>query len=95
MGVVADEELMLRVARGDRDACRLLVERHLRRVVAFAARVLASPSEAEDVAQEAFARVWTGAASWRPGVARFTTWLHRVVLNLCLDRPARGRGGEL
>jgi RNA polymerase sigma-70 factor, ECF subfamily len=95
MGVVADEELMLRVARGDRDACRLLVERHLRQVVAFAARVLASPSEAEDVAQEAFARVWTGAASWRPGVARFTTWLHRVVLNLCLDRLARRREAPL
>jgi len=95
MGVVADEELMLRVARGDRDACGLLVERHLRRVVAFAARVLASPSEAEDVAQEAFARVWTGAASWRPGVARFTTWLHRVVLNLCLDRLARRREAPL
>jgi len=86
---------MLRVARGDRDACRLLVERHLRRVVAFAARVLASPSEAEDVAQEAFARVWTGAASWRPGAARFTTWLHRVVLNLCLDRLARRREAPL
>ena len=58
MGVVADEELMLRVARGDRDACRTLVERHVGRVVAFAARVLANPSEAEDVSQEAFARVY-------------------------------------
>jgi RNA polymerase sigma-70 factor (ECF subfamily) len=95
MGVVADEELMLRVARGDRDACRLLVERHLGRVVSFAARVLASPSEAEDVAQEAFARVWTSAASWKPGLARFTTWLHRVVLNLCLDRLARRREAPL
>jgi RNA polymerase sigma-70 factor (ECF subfamily) len=95
MGVVADEELMLRVARGDRDACRVLVERHLARVVAFAARVLANPSEAEDVSQEAFARVWTSAATWQPGIARFTTWLHRVVLNLCLDRLARRREAPL
>jgi RNA polymerase sigma-70 factor (ECF subfamily) len=91
---VADEELMLRVGRGDRDACRLLVERHLGRVVAFAARVLGSPSEAEDVAQEAFARVWTSAGSWRPA-ARFTTWLHRVTLNLCLDRLGRRREAPL
>jgi len=86
---------MLRVARGDRDACRVLVERHLARVVAFAGRVLGNPNEAEDVSQEAFARVWTSAATWRPGVARFTTWLHRVVLNLCLDRIARRREAPL
>jgi RNA polymerase sigma-70 factor (ECF subfamily) len=91
---VADEELMLRVGRGDGDACRLLVERHLGRVVAFAARVLGSPSDAEDVAQEVFARVWTSAGAWQPS-ARFTTWLHRVALNLCLDRLARRRESAL
>jgi len=86
---------MLRVGRGDGEACRLLVERHLGRVVAFASRVLGSPSEAEDVAQDVFARVWTSAASWRPGSARLTTWLHRVALNLCLDRLARRREAPL
>ncbi len=85
---------MLRVGRGDGDACRLLVERHLGRVVAFAARVLGSPSDAEDVAQEVFARVWTSAGAWQPS-ARFTTWLHRVALNLCLDRLARRREAAL
>jgi RNA polymerase sigma-70 factor (ECF subfamily) len=91
---VADEELMLRVGRGDREACRLLVERHLGRVVAFAGRVLGDRSDAEDVAQEVFARVWTSAATWRPD-ARFTTWLHRVATNLCLDRLARRREAPL
>src|SRR5262245_32856243 len=90
----ADEELMLRVGRGDGDACRLLVERHLARIVAFAGRVLGNPSDAEDVAQETFARVWSGAASWRP-TARFGTWLHRVALNLCLDRLQRRREAPL
>lgn len=85
---------MRRVGGGDGEACRLLVERHLGRVVAFAARVLGNPSDAEDVAQEVFARVWTGAASWRPE-ARLTTWLHRVALNLCLDRLARRREASL
>jgi RNA polymerase sigma-70 factor (ECF subfamily) len=90
-----DEHLVLRVGRGDGDACRALVERHLGRVVAFAARVLGSAAEAEDVAQEVFTRVWTSAGSWRPGAARFTTWLHRVALNLCLDRLARRREAPL
>lgn len=90
-----DEHLVLRVGRGDGDACRALVERHLGRVVALAARVLGSAAEAEDVAQEVFTRVWTSAGSWRPGAARFTTWLHRVALNLCLDRLARRREAPL
>ena len=92
---IADEDLMQRVGAGDAEACRVLVERHLGRVVAFADRVLGNPSDARDVAQDVFARVWTSAASWRPGPARFTTWLHRVALNLCLDRLARRREATL
>jgi RNA polymerase sigma-70 factor, ECF subfamily len=90
-----DEDLVRRVGQGDAEACRALVERHLGRIVAFAGRVLGNPSDAEDVAQEVFARVWTSAGSWRPGAARFTTWLHRVAQNLCLDRIARRREAPL
>jgi RNA polymerase sigma-70 factor, ECF subfamily len=42
--------------------------------------------EAEDVAQEAFVKVWQQAPHWRSGEAKFDTWLHRVALNLCYDR---------
>ena len=45
--------------------------------------------EAEDVVQEAFLRTWRFAPNWRPGAARFDTWLHRVALNLCYDRLRR------
>jgi RNA polymerase sigma-70 factor (ECF subfamily) len=86
-----DDDLVARVARADPEACRRLVERHLARIVAFAARVLGNPTDAEDVAQEVFARVWTHAGSWQPGRARFTTWLFRVALNLCRDRLTRRR----
>lgn len=85
----ADETLVVRVGAGDREACRILVERHLGRIVAFARRVLGERAAAEDVAQETFLRLWTHACTWRPGSARFGTWLHRVALNLCLDRLAR------
>ena len=53
--------------------------------------MLGDAGEAEDVAQETFLRVWRHAAAWNPGKARFDTWLHRVVLNLCYDRLRRRR----
>jgi RNA polymerase sigma-70 factor, ECF subfamily len=86
----SDETLMRRVGGGDPEACRALVERHLGRVTAFAARTLGSAADAEDVAQEVFLRLWTSARRWEPR-ARLSTWLHRVALNLCLDRIARRR----
>jgi RNA polymerase sigma-70 factor (ECF subfamily) len=76
---------MVRVGHGDALACRTLVARHLPRIVGFAGRLLGDHTEAEDVAQEVFMRVWTHAAGWRPE-ARLTTWLHRVAINLCADR---------
>ena len=54
----------------------------------------AAPATPRTSPQETFARVWTSAASWRP-TARFTTWLHRVALNLCLDRLQRRRETRL
>jgi len=86
----SDETLVRRTGTGDREAFRRLVERHLGRVVAFAARVLGSRAGAEDVAQESFLRLWTHAAAWQP-TARLGTWLHRVALNLCLDHLGRAR----
>jgi RNA polymerase sigma-70 factor (ECF subfamily) len=85
----SDDELVARVALGDEAACRLLVERHLTRMVSLARRMLGSQADAEEVAQEVFLRVWTHAARWEPGRAQFRTWLHRVATNLCLDRLRR------
>lgn len=86
-----DAELVSRAGRGDPAAVRALVARKLPRVLALARRVLGDPAESEDVAQEAMLRVWRQAPSWRPGAARFDTWLHQVVLNLCRDRLRRRR----
>ena len=90
-----DELLMSLVAQGDHTACRTLVERHLARIVAFAARTTGDRTAAEDIAQEVFSRLWIHAARWRPGPARLTTWLHRIALNLCLDHSARRRSESL
>jgi RNA polymerase sigma-70 factor, ECF subfamily len=86
-----DDELVRRAGQGDPAAVQALVARKLRRVLALAERMLGDPAEAEDVAQETFIRVWRNAARWRPGAAKFDTWLHRVTLNLCYDRLRRRR----
>jgi RNA polymerase sigma-70 factor (ECF subfamily) len=86
-----DDELVRRAGQGDAAAVQALVSRKLRRVLALAERMLGDPAEAEDVAQETFFRVWRHAPRWRPGAARFDTWLHRVTLNLCYDRLRRRR----
>jgi RNA polymerase sigma-70 factor (ECF subfamily) len=85
-----DTALMHRVARGDHAAYRLLVDKYLRHAVTVAYRVLYSRGDAEEVAQEAFLRVWQHAARWRAdGGASFKTWLNRVVVNLCIDRKRK------
>lgn len=89
MNDASDDELVARVALGDEAACRLLVDRHLTRMLALARRMLGNQADAEEVAQEVFLRVWTHASRWEPGRAQFGTWLHRVATNLCLDRLRR------
>lgn len=89
MDEASDDELVARVAQGDEAACRLLVDRHLTRMISLARRMLGSQADAEEVAQEVFLRVWTHASRWEPGRAQFRTWLHRVATNLCLDRLRR------
>ena len=84
-----DTSLVERVARGDPAATRMLVAVKLPRIMGLATRLLHNTAEAEDVAQETFVRVWKNAGTWRPGRARFDTWLHTVVLNLCRDRLRR------
>lgn len=88
-----DEALLALYARGDPGAARLLADRLTPRVLGYAARLLGGDrAEAEDVAQEAMVRLWRAAPGWRAGEARVSTWMYRVVTNLCTDRlRARGR----
>lgn len=85
----ADDELVLRAGRGDQRSVRALIQKKGPRVLALASRMLSDSAEAEDVLQETFIKAWRFAPNWRPGEARFDTWLHRVALNLCYDRLRR------
>jgi RNA polymerase sigma-70 factor (ECF subfamily) len=85
--VVSDHHLMLAVAAGDADAYAVLLQRHLKGMVALAQRIMGNRADADEVAQEAFLRLWTHALRWDAGgKAQVKTWLSRVVTNLCLDR---------
>lgn len=89
-----DHQLMAAVARGDEAAFARLVERHLGWSLGFAERMLGARHEAEDLVQTAFLRVWQGAARWEAR-AKFSTWLYRVLHNLCMDQfRARQAGSE-
>ena len=90
----SDDDLMRRAGTGDRDAFARLVERHFKRTVGLAGRIVRNRSDAEEIVQEAFMRAWTKAPDWRSKVERadgalFSTWFYRVVVNLCIDRTRR------
>lgn len=89
---VADETgLVAAASRGDAAAFRKLMDRHLGTIVAIGRRMLRDDAEAEDVAQEAFLRLWRSGGSLEIGAAGVRPWLRRVVSNLCLDR-VRSKG---
>ncbi|MGE4528814.1 MAG: RNA polymerase sigma factor [Rhodospirillaceae bacterium] len=91
---MTDEALMLRVQDGDKEAFRLLVARHIDRIVGTARRIVGA-AEAEDIAQDVFLKVWTARAQWTPGQARFRTWLYRVAVNRCIDHTRRVRSTSI
>ncbi|SLN28237.1 RNA polymerase sigma factor [Roseisalinus antarcticus] len=88
-----DESLLAAYAAGDLSAARRLTARHAPRALSQARRMLADTAEAEDVVQEAMLRLWKQAPDWRPGEAKLSTWLYRVVANLCTDRLRIRRRG--
>jgi RNA polymerase sigma-70 factor (ECF subfamily) len=91
----SDEALMAAVAVRDQRALRILMGRHMRRAIRIAERVTRNAADADEIGQEAFMRVWTHAPSYDPKVARFTTWLYRVVINLAVDRKRRPAIGPI
>lgn len=91
MTAVEAERLWLQQAQaGDVEAFGRLVLEHQQFVYNLALRTLGQPQEAEDVAQEAFVRAWLALPNFR-GQARFSTWLYRIVTNLCYNRLPRLR----
>jgi RNA polymerase sigma-70 factor (ECF subfamily) len=85
---LADDELLRVHVQGDPDAFTELFHRHRDRLWAVALRTLADREEAADALQDALLSAHRGAARFR-GDSAVTTWLHRIVVNACLDRIRR------
>ncbi|HUP19785.1 MAG TPA: sigma-70 family RNA polymerase sigma factor [Gemmatimonadota bacterium] len=84
-------ELVERARRGDRAAFERLYRDHAGRVHAVCLRMTGDPGRAEDLTQDAFIRAWRRLESFR-GESAFSTWLHRLAVNVVLeDRRSAGR----
>jgi RNA polymerase sigma-70 factor (family 1) len=83
-----DVRLMALVSDGDSAAFEELVERHQRLVIGTVSRMLGNHSDAEDIAQQVFVRVWKSAKRYVPR-AKFTTWLLKITRNLVFNELRR------
>lgn len=84
----SDAELLARHVAGDPGAFTVLVQRHRDRLWAVALRTTQDPEEAADALQDALISAFRRADQFR-GESAVTTWLHRIVVNACLDRMRR------
>ena len=81
---------LARVKAGDDDAFDHLVEKFRRPLVGFLYRMARSHAVAEELTQEVFLRVYRSRQSYRAS-AKFTTWMYRIAVNLCIDEVRRKR----
>ena len=75
---------MAKTAEGDESAFEILVNRHQAPILNLIYRYLGDRTQAKDLAQEVFVRVWQAAKTYKPQ-AKFTTWIYRITVNLCLN----------
>jgi len=89
-----DAELMLRVRDGDQASFGLLLEKHRGPVINFLFRMVQNQAVAEELAQDAFLRVYKSRVSYEP-TAKFTTWLFRIATHVALNWIRDGRNEKL
>jgi RNA polymerase sigma factor (sigma-70 family) len=85
VGTLTDESLLAGMATGDTDSAAVFVRRYQARVYGLAYSIVGSSAIAEEVAQEAFLRVWRHAAAYDPRRSRVSTWLLTITRNLAID----------
>jgi RNA polymerase sigma-70 factor (ECF subfamily) len=91
-----DQELMLKVAQGDRGAFRLLYDRFSTPLYSLALRMLANEAEAQDMLQEVFLSIWNKAPAFRPERGTAFAWVVTQLRHRTIDRlRSRRRRGEL
>jgi RNA polymerase sigma-70 factor (ECF subfamily) len=84
--LLADEELVSLVERGDAEAFAMLYDRHARPAYSLAYRMMGEKQAAEDLLQDALLKVWRGAGSYRPERGSARTWILSIVHNRGIDQ---------
>ncbi len=88
----SDESLMALIRQGSHQAFSILVRRHTDRFYAAAFRMTGRASEAEDLVQEAFMKIWQKPDVWKDDKgAKFTTWFYRILVNQNIDRMRKNQ----
>ena len=78
-------ELLTQLQTGSTDAYQQLLDIHLPPVNRYVIRMLGNASDAEDITQEVFIRLWQKSERFNPELAKLGTWLHQIAHNLCID----------
>ena len=91
---ISEAEAIRLACEGDSNAFELLYKSHSRRVYGLCLRMAGNPTEAEDLTQEAFLQLFRKIHSFR-GESRFSTWLHRLTVNIVLMRLRKKRHPEV
>jgi len=86
----SEERLIEACRQGDRDAFRQLFETHKDRVWSIALNFVGDEAVARDVTQQVFLKLFTAIGQFRQEAA-FSTWLYRLVVNVCMDEQRRSR----
>lgn len=81
-----EEHVVYRMQRGDETAFRKVLDHQLPQLMAYTTRLTGSVSDAEDIVQETFMRLWAKRESYDPQKAKLSTWLHRIAHNQFIDR---------
>ena len=89
-----DEERILKIANGDRDALSTMYLQHKGAVFGFALSMLHDRERAEDVMQETFIQLWNSAASYIPRGKEPLSWLLGITKNLALALERQGKLAE-
>ncbi len=84
--LITDEQLLALIADGDKQAFSLLMKRYLPAVINFSLRYFPQRSDAEDIAQETFTRLWCKAPVWQDKGVSVKAWLFRVAYNQSIDQ---------
>ena len=92
---MSNDALLVAYANGTEEAAQILTDRLMPKIFSHAFYRTQNKAHAEDITQEALLRLWRIAPNWQKDNAKVSTWLYRVVSNLCIDYLRRQQEEQL